>query len=103
MENIIEKLTYTTVDGERSEPSLTVYALSTCAFCAKAMDFLKRNSFAFRYAYVDEVDPELKREFKRQLSNKFDVVVVFPILVVNDEKAYSGFTELIWSRATGLS
>lgn len=103
MENSTGKLNYTTVEGEKTEPELTVYALSTCAFCAKAMDFLKKQGYRFRFAYVDEVDPQLKREFKRELSNQFDIVVVFPILVVNDEKAYSGFTELIWSRAVGIS
>jgi len=101
--DITEKLEFTLVDGARTQPELTVYALSTCAFCKKAMDFLRKNDYRFRFSYVDNVDPEYKREFKRQLSNRFDVVVVFPILVVNDEKAYSGFTELIWSRAVGIS
>ncbi len=91
------------MEGGKTSPEITVYALSTCAFCKKGMEYLKQKGYAFRYTNVDEADVEVKREVKRQLADRFEVVAVFPILVVNNEKAFPGFTELIWSRAIGAA
>lgn len=102
MEREIDKVNYKTVDGERQEHDVTVYSLSTCAFCRRAIEFLKSNGIHFKYAHLDLIDVDTKRAVKRELAERFDNIVVFPILVVDDQKAYSGFTESVWARALDL-
>lgn len=102
MEREIDKVKYKTVDGARQDHDVTVYSLSTCAFCRRAIEFLKTNDVHFKYAHLDLIDVDTKRAVKRELSEQFDNIVVFPILVVDDAKAYSGFTESVWARALDL-
>ena len=98
----MDKVNYKTIDGERKEHDTIVYALSTCAFCRRAIAYLKKRKIQFRYAYLDQIDVETKRSVKRELAERFDNIVVFPILVVDDQRAYSGFTESVWARALDL-
>lgn len=102
VEREIDKVKYKTVDGERRDHEVTVYSLSTCAFCRRAIEFLKTNGVQFRYAHLDLIDVDTKRAVKRELSERFDNIVVFPILVIDDQKAYSGFTESVWAGALDL-
>jgi len=81
---------------------VTVFSLSTCAFCRRAIEFLKNNDVQFKFVHLDLIDVDTKRSVKRELSERFDNIVVFPILVVDDQKAYSGFTESVWARAVDL-
>jgi glutaredoxin len=101
--NLTESLTYTEVEGAQTDLDITVFALSTCAFCRRGMEFLSEHGLGYRYVHVDQLDVERKRQLKQELKDRFDVVPVFPILVINNERAYSGFTKLIWSRALGVS
>lgn len=102
MERASEQVSYKTVEGNRQDHDVIVYALSTCAFCRRAIEYLKKNGVQFRYTYLDQIDVETKRAVKRELSERFDNIVVFPILVVDDQRAYSGFTETVWARAIDL-
>jgi glutaredoxin-like protein NrdH len=103
MSDAISKVDFHDVPGEREPHTLTVYALSTCAFCKRAMSFLKENGLSYRYVYLDQLDFALKREVKQELKSKFENLPVFPVLVVDDEEAMSGFTEEKWSERLGLS
>lgn len=102
MEREIDKVKYKTVEGTRQDHDVTIFSLSTCAFCRRAIEFLKNNDVQFKYAHLDLIDVDTKRSVKRELSERFDNIVVFPILVVDDQKAYSGFTESVWARALDL-
>jgi glutaredoxin len=102
VEREIDKVKYKTVEGERQDHDVTVYSLSTCAFCRRAIEFLKNNGVQFKFTHLDLIDVDTKRAVKRELSERFDNIVVFPILVVDDQKAFSGFTESVWARALDL-
>lgn len=98
----MNQVNYKTVEGERQDHDAIVYALSTCAFCRRAIEYLKKREVQFRYTYLDQIDVETKRSVKKELAERFDNIVVFPILVVDDQRAYSGFTESVWARALDL-
>ncbi len=89
----MDKICFTEEMGRNNCGDITVYALSTCAFCKKALKFLRENSVYFKYVYVDDLDPELKRQIKDELRSKFDREVGFPFLIIDDEKTIVGFTE----------
>ena len=102
MSNAVDKVEFNDVPGEFSEHAVRVFSLSTCAFCRKAQDYLKERGVAFQYVYLDQLDFDLKREVKQELKARFENIPVFPILVIDDETAISGFVEEKWAAAVGL-
>lgn len=103
MASMIEKLDYTEESGSQSDHKLTLYSLSTCAFCKKAIDFLKEQGVGFRYIQLDTINPLVKQTVKSELRSKYDNLPVFPILVIDDKEAISGFNEARWKSALDLS
>ena len=80
-------------EGNRKPGEVKVYALSTCAFCKKALKFLRENSICFSYVYVDELDPEVKEKLKAWLREKYKEETGFPFLVIDDSTVLIGFNE----------
>jgi glutaredoxin len=103
MSNALDRVEFTEVPGASEPHRLTVYALSTCAFCKKSMRFLEEKGLSYRYVYLDQLDLDLKREVKGELKSKFDNLPVFPVLTIDETEALSGFTEEKWSERLGLS
>ncbi len=102
MSSAVDKVEFNDVPGSIDRHKVRVFSLSTCAFCRKAQDYLKEQSVAFQYVYLDQLDFDLKREVKQELKARFENIPVFPILVVDDETAISGFVEEKWAAAVGL-
>ena len=94
--NYLESVEYCKVEGRQPCLPLRIYALSTCAFCEKAMNFLKNHDYPFEYLFLDLIDQELKKNIKATLKEQHGNIALFPLLVVNGEKAVSGFTEKDW-------
>ncbi len=92
----MEDVEFTEVDGKNDKNDITVYALSTCGFCRRGLNFLRENSIKFKYIYIDKLDYEVKQELKRNLYEKYKKRPVFPYLVLNDEKVLTGFRKEIW-------
>ncbi len=89
--------------GLRGDLKLKLYALSTCAFCRRAIEFLKSHEFEFDYIYLDKIDVETKREIKANLKEKYKNLPVFPVLTIKDEEAISGFREEEYRKALEIS
>ena len=102
MASMIEKLEFIEQPGGNAERNLTMYSLSTCAFCKRAIDFLKDCDVAFRYIHLDQINPMVKATVKSELKKKYDNLPVFPVLVINDERALSGFNEQKWRTELAL-
>lgn len=99
---MIESLQYTHVQGKKTEPLVTVYALSTCGFCKRSMSFLEANGFAYRFIYLDSIPVETKNEAKRELKEKYKADVAFPFATIGDSGHLVGFIEVDWKRTLGL-
>lgn len=100
---ILESIQYNDVPGQRNNHTITVYALSTCGFCKRALAFLNNYSFAHRYIYVDLIPLETKNEIKEALKNKFKVNIAFPFAVIDETKYLVGFTEADWKKELGVN
>ena len=103
MSSVLDSIEFNDVPGTISAHSLRVFSLSTCAFCRKAQDYLKERGITFQYVYLDQLDFDLKREIKADLKARFDNIPVFPILVIDDEEAISGFVEEKWADRIGIA
>jgi glutaredoxin-like protein NrdH len=102
MAKMIEKLEFTEQPGSKGDHDLTLYALSTCGFCKKAINFLSEHDIAFRYVYLDKINPMVKRTVKSELKQQYESLPVFPILVIDNERAVSGFSEKKWKDIVGI-
>ena len=102
METALQRIEYDLEPGQKTGKDVRVYALSTCAFCRRGMEYLKKSGVAFRYVYLDKIDPDLKRQAKTELKEKFRNITVFPVLVVDDSDAVAGFVEEEWKDMVGV-
>jgi len=93
---MIDKLEFTEYEGSAGTHDLTLYALSTCAFCKKAIKFLQEHDVRFRYIYLDTINPMVKRTVKSELKSRYASLPVFPVLVIDDKESVSGFSEEKW-------
>ncbi|MCX6111919.1 MAG: glutaredoxin family protein [Proteobacteria bacterium] len=91
-----QDLTFINEKGSRCNHDLTVYALSTCGFCKKAIKFLKDNSIKFKYVYFDDLDSDLQNKIEETLKDKFDKRIAFPFLVIDDKRCLVGFNQEEW-------
>ena len=99
---MLETLGYTTVEGSRKDHEITVYALSTCGFCKRALAFLDSNGFAYRYIYMDRIPLETKTEVKKILKDRYSEDVAFPFAVIDGKDHLVGFIEPDWKRTLGV-
>jgi Glutaredoxin and related proteins len=100
---MLESLEYTAVAGDRRDREVTVYALSTCGFCKRALAFLGSRSVAYRYVYVDKIPLETKNEAKRELKERFKDDVAFPFAVIDGKEHLVGFIEADWAATLGIN
>lgn len=98
----MEQVVFEHEEGSRKPRDLVVYALSTCGFCRRGLDFLKKNNIDFQYVYVDTLEPSQKQDLKQQLTRKFKQQVLFPFVVLDDEEVMVGFKEQEWRKALSL-
>jgi glutaredoxin-like protein NrdH len=99
---MLDTLDYTEVPGGRADHAITVYALSTCGFCKRALAYLQANDISYRYVYMDRIPLETKNAAKKALKELFKVDVAFPFAVIDGDKHLVGFIEADWSRTLGL-
>jgi glutaredoxin-like protein NrdH len=96
---MLETLGYTAVEGTSDDREITVYALSTCGFCKRALAFLDSRGLAYRYVYVDKIPLETKNAAKRELKARFGDDVAFPFAVIDGTEHLVGFIEAAWASA----
>ena len=90
-------VTFTSEKGEKHPCDIQVYALSTFGFCKGALEFLRNNKIAFRFVYVDLLEPDKRIKIKKDLTEmlvKFDEHLGFPCVMIDGGKNFVvGFTE----------
>ncbi len=77
------------VAGE-NRGEILVYALSTCGWCRKTKEHLKKMGLAFDYIDVDLLDPAESEEVMETV-RKHNEKGSFPTIVVNDEHCVVGY------------
>ena len=82
------------VSGNNKSHQVTLYALSTCGFCKRAIAFLKENSIDFKYVFVDQLEKKAVGDLRDELKEKSGRRhVAYPFLISDDEKFLGGFNE----------
>ncbi len=99
---MIELLEYTSVTGKKTNPEITIFALSTCGFCKRSLAFLEANEFAYRYVHIDKISLDAKSQVKRELKEKYKVDIAFPFATLSPDSYLVGFIEVDWRKTLGL-
>lgn len=89
----MDNINFTKEDGCKDFGEIRVFALSTCAFCKKALKYLRDNSIKFMYIYVDDLEPGNKQELKDKLKETYKQDVGFPFMIINGDQVIVGFKE----------
>lgn len=80
--------------GENKSRKVTLYALSTCGFCKRAIAFLRANSIEFKYIFVDQLEKKVVGDLREELKKKSGSRhVAYPFLIIDDDKFLVGFNE----------
>ncbi|MBU0936714.1 MAG: glutaredoxin [Spirochaetes bacterium] len=98
-----ETLEYTTVEGDKKQPAIVVFSLSTCGFCKRALVFLETNHFAYSYAHLDKITLDQKTAIKKELLDEFGTAVAFPFVIFDGKEALVGFVEEEWKKKLGIA
>ena len=85
-----------TVDGEGEPGRLTLFALSTCAFCHSAKKWLAAKGLAHRYLDLDLMGDRGKAALKDAFRGAFGRRPAYPTLVIDGKRFLVGFVKEHW-------
>lgn len=90
---------FTQVQG-KDRGDVILYALSTCGWCRKTKELLKKMGVAYRYIDVDLL-PAGERDEVMKLISKMNPTGNFPTIIINDDTCIVGFQEKEIKEALG--
>lgn len=93
---MFDDLAFIEAGGSRKVPALKLYALSSCDHCKDGMKLLEDLDIRYRYIYVDLLPPESRIRIKKDISNRFQRNLIFPLLEMPGEEFLFGYEEGIW-------
>ncbi|HDQ13347.1 MAG TPA: glutaredoxin family protein [Sediminispirochaeta sp.] len=89
-------------EGTWKEKDVKVLALSTCAFCSKAFEFLNSHDVEYKYVYIDTLPKKDRRRVSDEFKETFKERGLYPSVVVDNKDYQLGFIEKAWAKALGL-
>lgn len=78
------------ISGKNNKHKVLLYALSTCAWCKLAKNFLKKNEIEHEYVDVDLCTEEDKDKIKRDILNKGGSLS-YPAIIIDNKILINGF------------
>ncbi|MEM2911751.1 MAG: glutaredoxin family protein [Candidatus Bathyarchaeia archaeon] len=78
------------VPGENNKHKVVMYALSTCAWCRLAKQFLNENKVEYEYVDVDLCSAEDKEKIKKEILSRGGSLS-YPIIIIDEKILITGF------------
>ena len=97
----LESIPFTTVEGRQPKQPLTVFALSTCGFCRRAITLLNDSAVAYRYVYVDKLDKVSQDAVRAYVKHTFHTMLSYPFLCIGENDYLTGFIRASWEQEVG--
>jgi glutaredoxin-like protein NrdH len=79
------------VRGEK-RGKIILYAISTCVWCKKVKKLLNSLNVDYYYIDVDLLDKEEREKAEEEVA-KWNPLVSFPTIVINDRESIDGYDE----------
>jgi len=89
------------VQGKNNQHRVLLYAISTCAWCKKAKDFLNNNNVEYEYVDVDLCGNKDREEIRKDIlkrKGRFS----YPMIIVDDKTLIIGYHEDKIREALGI-
>ena len=80
------------VDGKDNRHKVLIYALSTCAWCKMAKNFLKDNNIEYEYVDIDQCSKEDREKIQKDIQSRGGDLS-YPTLIVDDKTLITGFVK----------
>jgi len=93
---------FTETGKVNTKSDIKIMVLTTCGFCHKGRTFLDDNDIKYSFVEVDKLDMAVKKKIKIDFSEKFDTRLVYPTLILNDDKFVTGFKKQQWAEELGI-
>jgi glutaredoxin len=77
------------VNGKKIKEIL-LYALSTCIWCKKTKEHLKKQGVAYNYINVDQLDGKTRKKVNKDLK-KWNPSCSFPTIVIDNKECIKGY------------
>ncbi len=81
---------FSQVSGEKKDHKVTLYALSTCAWCKLTKQFLKDSDVEYEYVDVDLLEEKDKKIVHETILNKGGSLS-YPTAIIDDKTVITGF------------
>ena len=89
------------VDGKNNKHKVSMYAISTCAWCKLTKQFLKDNNIAYNYVDVDLCSGEDREKIREEIIKRGGSTN-YPIVNIDDKTLISGFRKDLLKEALDL-
>jgi len=74
------------VDGKKDKQDISIFALSTCGWCARCKNWLKDRDIKYKYIDVDSITSEQKSKILEYLRENYKPDrIAYPFLVCDDK------------------
>ncbi|MEF8835301.1 MAG: glutaredoxin family protein [Candidatus Thermoplasmatota archaeon] len=81
------------VSGEKDERDVTVFTISTCAWCKKVKKLLKSLDVEYEYVDIDQIEGDEKEDIREELK-EYNSKMSCPTMVIDEgEEVIIGFKE----------
>lgn len=92
---------FSKISGKKNDHKVTLYALSTCAWCKMTKQFLNDNGVEYEYVDVDLLDDKEKSQVHTTIISKGGALS-YPTTIVDDKTVITGFRKDQLKEALGL-
>jgi len=96
-----EKMNFVKVPGKNKRHKVLVYALSTCAWCKLAKNFLKENAVEYEYVDVDLCNEEDREKVRKDIVKRGGSLS-YPAIIIDDKILLNGFLKDRIKEALGI-
>jgi len=95
------KMEIVKIPGRNNKHKVFLYAISTCAWCKLAKNFLKENEIEYQYVNVDLSSEEDREKIRRDILRRGGNLS-FPTIIIDDKVLIIGFRKDKLKEALGI-
>ena len=92
---------FSKVSGKKNTHKVTLYVLSTCAWCEMTKQFLNDNSVEYEFVEVDLLGDQDKSEAHRDIMSRGEILS-YPTIILDDKTVITGFRKDQLKEALGI-
>ena len=97
-EELLAGIPFSPMEGKECSDALTLFALSTCGFCRRAIGYLNEQGIAYRFVYVDKLERSMQDAIRAYVKRRFRTMLSYPFLCIGERDYLTGFIRASWEK-----